>query len=66
MGNCDHQDAADLYEPLWIYCSRPSQAAPDVPKVRGPAAKEAALDMLRQLQTGEVKRENLGEEYSHF
>jgi hypothetical protein len=37
-----------------------------VPKVNGPAPKEAALDFLHQMQSGKLKRANLGEEFSVF
>ena len=40
--------------------------APAVPKIKGPAPKDVALDLLHQFQAGEVKRDALGEEYSHF
>jgi len=67
MSNCDHQDAGDLNDALvaLLLKSQPPAAA-DVPRVSGPTAKEAALDILHQLQSGEVKRDNLGEEYSHY
>jgi D-alanyl-D-alanine carboxypeptidase len=66
MGNCDHQDAGDIHEPLMDLLLRTEAPAPDVPKVRGPASKEAALDLLHQLQSGEIKREDLGKDYSHY
>lgn len=67
MSNCDHLDAGDMNDLLVdLLLKTQPPAAADVPKVSGPAAKEAAIDMLHQLQTGEVKRDNLGEEYSHY
>src|SRR5262245_974044 len=65
MANSEHQDASDLFGPLFDLLVT-AQSGEDVPKVKGPPAKDAALDLLRQLQAGEVKRENLGDEYSHF
>jgi CubicO group peptidase (beta-lactamase class C family) len=38
----------------------------DPPKVKGPSAKEAALTMLRQMQSGMIDRAGLGEEFSQF
>lgn len=67
MANAEHQDASDLNEPLVeLLLKAQEPPAPDVPKVRGPGPKEAAKDMLRQLQKGEVKRDQLGEDYSVF
>src|SRR5262245_52940447 len=67
MCNCDHLDAGGLYESIFdLLLKATPPAAADVPKVRGPIAKEAALDMLHQLQSGDVNRDNLGEEYSHY
>jgi hypothetical protein len=37
-----------------------------VPKVDGPPAREAALEVFRQLQRGEVDRKRLGEEFDWF
>jgi CubicO group peptidase (beta-lactamase class C family) len=37
-----------------------------VPKVSGPPAREAALAFFHELQTGNIKREHLGEEFSIF
>jgi hypothetical protein len=66
MSNADHQDAGAINRVLFQLLLRAQADAPDVPKVSGPAAKDAAVDLLRQLRAGEVKREALGEEYSHY
>lgn len=66
MANAEHLDAGDIYEALLELLLQAEAAAPDVPKVRGPGPKEAALDLLHQLQAGAVKRDNLGEEYSLY
>ena len=66
MSNGDHQDAGDIDQVLVDLLIKAESSAPDVPKIRGPRAKDAAIAMLQQLQSGEVKREELGEEYSHF
>jgi D-alanyl-D-alanine carboxypeptidase len=39
---------------------------PDVPKIAGPPAKEAALDFFHQMQAGELDRSRLGEEFSVY
>ena len=67
MANCEHEDASDIHDPLLaVLLKAQGPPAPDVPKVNGPGPKEAARDMLRQLQRGEIKRDSLGEEYSVF
>jgi CubicO group peptidase (beta-lactamase class C family) len=67
MSNCDHQDVSDVDEVLLnLLVKAQEPAATDVPKIKGPPAKEAAIEMMRQLQAGEVKRENLGEDYSVY
>jgi D-alanyl-D-alanine carboxypeptidase len=38
----------------------------DAPAIAGPPAQDAALDMLRQIRSGEVNRAQLGDEYSAF
>ena len=67
MTNSEFMDAADVHEPLIDLLVRAqAPAGPDVPKIKGLSAKDAALDMLRQLQRGEIKRNGLGEDYSEF
>lgn len=66
MSNGEHQDAGDIDQILVDLLIKAQVAAPDVPKISGPSAKDGAVAFLRQLQAGEVKREELGEEYSHF
>jgi CubicO group peptidase (beta-lactamase class C family) len=39
---------------------------PDVPHVDGPPAREAALNFLHQMQSGQLAREKLGEEFSAY
>jgi CubicO group peptidase (beta-lactamase class C family) len=67
MSNCEHQDLGEVNEVILdlLLKAQPAET-PDVPKIKGPAAKEAALDLLHQLQKGEVKREALGEDYSVY
>lgn len=67
MANCEHRDAGDVFDPLLdLLIKTEAQPDNDVPKVNGPGPKEAALDMLRQLQTGQIRRDALGAEYSAF
>jgi CubicO group peptidase (beta-lactamase class C family) len=67
MTNCEHLDAGGLYqELLTLFLKAESGEVTPVPKVKGPEAKEAALDLLHQLQSGDVKRDNLGEEFDLF
>ena len=40
--------------------------AANAPKIAGPPAREAALDMLRQIRSGTVDRSMLGAEYNAF
>jgi D-alanyl-D-alanine carboxypeptidase len=67
MTNCDHLDAAALNtELVGILQKALAPAAPPIPKVDGPEPKVAALKLLHEMQTGEIKRDRLGEEFSHF
>ena len=43
-----------------------SEVQPDVPKVAGPLAREAALEFFHQMQAGELDRARLGEEFSVY
>ncbi len=67
MSNAEHQDASDIDNVLLALMLKAQEPpSPDVPKIAGLSAKDAAIDLLRQLQAGEVKRDILGEEYSVF
>ena len=67
MSNAEHQDASDIYNVLLALMLKAQEPpSPDVPKIAGPSAKDAAIDLFHQLQAGEVKRDNLGEEYNVF
>jgi D-alanyl-D-alanine carboxypeptidase len=67
MANSEHQDASDVHDPLVDLLLKVQEPPrPDVPKISGPKAKEAAIDMLGQLQKGEIKREGLGEDFSLY
>ena len=67
MTNGEHLDAGSLNRTLvTLLLEAEAGGAPAVPTIKGPAPKEVALDLLHQLQAGEVKRDALGEEFSHF
>jgi CubicO group peptidase (beta-lactamase class C family) len=42
------------------------EMTPDVPKVNGSSAKNAALDFFHAMQTGKIDRSRLGEEFSIY
>ncbi|HJZ91840.1 MAG TPA: serine hydrolase domain-containing protein [Gemmataceae bacterium] len=65
MTNCEHLDAGAIPREIMGLLLK-AQDEGSVPKVSGPAPKEAALDLLHQFQAGEVKRAALGEEFSHY
>jgi CubicO group peptidase (beta-lactamase class C family) len=67
MANSEHQDAGDIHEPLLELLMKAQEPpAPDVPAIKGPPARAAALDMLRELQSGSIRRDALGEDFSLF
>lgn len=67
MTNTEFKDAGDLHEPLFDLLLRAqTPAGPDVPAIKGPPAKVAALDLFRELQSGKVSRDFLGEDYNEF
>ena len=66
MSNCDHLDDGAINTELVNLLVKSLATEPEVPKIKGPAAKDAALDFLHQMQNGEIKRDNLGEEFSIF
>jgi len=66
MTNCEHLDAGGIQRELVGLLLKAHAGESDIPKVIGPAPKEAALELLHQFQAGEVKRAGLGEEFNHF
>jgi D-alanyl-D-alanine carboxypeptidase len=67
MTNAEQEDAGELFEPLLALLLQALEPpAPDVPKIKGSPAKVAALDLFRELQSGKITRESLGEDYSTF
>lgn len=66
MTNCDHLDAGAVNTEIITRLFKAQADELEIPKIKGPAPKEVALDFLHQMQSGNIKRENLGEEFSHF
>jgi CubicO group peptidase (beta-lactamase class C family) len=68
LSNCEHLDAGAIHSAILNLQIKGQKApdAPEVPKIHGPAPKDAALDFLHQMQAGRVKRDQLGEEFSVF
>lgn len=67
MANDERQDASDVFEPLLeLLLKAQEPPKPDVPAIKGPPAKVAALDLFRELQSGKVNRDCLGEDYSLY
>jgi D-alanyl-D-alanine carboxypeptidase len=65
MTNCDHLNLKALNEVLLTLLLKAEEVS-EVPTIRGPGAKETALALLHQLQSGKVERANLGEDFSLF
>lgn len=68
LTNCEHLDPASLHRTILtlLLKDQTDKEAPEVPKVRGPSAKEVALDFFHQMQAGKVDRGKLGEEFSIY
>jgi hypothetical protein len=64
LTNDDFVDATSLQADLLDLLLRDGVSEP--PKVKGPPAKEAALAMFRQMQSGMIDRAGLGEDFSQF
>jgi CubicO group peptidase (beta-lactamase class C family) len=65
--NDEHVDTAPLHTELLTLLLR-DQAKQDkaVPKVRGPSAKDTAVELLRQMQAGTVERNRLGADFNEY
>jgi CubicO group peptidase (beta-lactamase class C family) len=68
LTNSEHLDPAALHRTVLnlLLKHQTEKEAPEVPKVKGPAPKEVALDFLHQMQAGTVDRDKLGEEFSLY
>jgi CubicO group peptidase (beta-lactamase class C family) len=67
LTNDEHVDTAPLHTEL-VGLLLKDQVKQDkgVPKVQGPSAKDAALDLFRQLQAGKVERDRLGADFNEY
>jgi D-alanyl-D-alanine carboxypeptidase len=68
LSNCEHLDASPIHATILKLLIEDQKApgAPEVPSIHGPSPKDTALDFLHQMQAGQVKLEQLGEEFSVF
>ncbi len=66
MTNCDHLDAGALNTELVALLLKSDVETPQIPIVKGPKPKQAALEFFHQMQSGDLKREVLGEEFNIF
>jgi D-alanyl-D-alanine carboxypeptidase len=68
LTNNEHLPADSLHSTILrlLLEDEKKQGPSNVPKVSGPAPKEAALDFLHQMQAGKIDRGKLGEEFGLF
>jgi len=68
LTNSEHLDPGSLHRTILtlLLKHQTDREAPEVPKVRGPSAKDVALDFFHQMQAGKVDRSKLGEEFSIY
>jgi D-alanyl-D-alanine carboxypeptidase len=68
LSNCEHLDAGPIHSTIMKLLIKDQKApeAPELPRIHGPAPQDAALDFLHQMQAGQLKRDQLGEEFSVF
>jgi CubicO group peptidase (beta-lactamase class C family) len=66
MANCDHLDTGSLNNELVALLLKSQEETPQIPTVKGPKPKEAALEFFHQMQAGDIKRDALGEEFNIF
>ncbi|HZV07401.1 MAG TPA: serine hydrolase domain-containing protein [Gemmataceae bacterium] len=68
LTNSEHLDPGALHQTILslLLKDQTDKEAPEVPKVHGPSAKDAALDFFHQMQAGKVDRGKLSEEFSIY
>ena len=67
FANAEHLDSGALArELLALVLKGPNDGDAGIPKVDGPAAQDAARELLRQMRDGRVDRGQLGEEFSLY
>ncbi len=68
LTNSEHLDPGSLHRTILtlLLKDQTDKEAPEVPKVRGPSAKDVAVDFFHQMQAGRLDRSRLGEEFSIY
>jgi len=66
MANSEDARVEVLHDQLLTLLLKTQTSVPSVPKIAGPIAREAVIEIFNQLQTGQIRRENLGDEYNVF
>jgi D-alanyl-D-alanine carboxypeptidase len=68
LTNTEHLPADSLHSTILqlLLEDQKKHGPANVPKVNGPAPREAALDFLHQMQAGKLDRERLGDEFGLF
>jgi CubicO group peptidase (beta-lactamase class C family) len=66
LTNGDFVEGTGLQADILALLLKDQGAAAEVPKVQGPPAKDAALELLHAMQKGAIDRAKLGEEFSHY
>lgn len=67
LTNGDHVDAAAIHNELVaLLLKGPSGSDSDVPKVNGPAPQDAAQEIFRQMQKGDIDRTKLGRDFNEY
>ncbi len=68
LTNSEHLDPGSLHQTILalLLKDQSDKETAEIPKVRGPSAKEAALDFFHQMQAGKVDRNKLGEEFNIY
>jgi len=66
LANSENAEVSQLHTSILNLVVSDKAGGPDIPKVKGPPAKEAALDFLHQMQEGKINRDNVGEEFNIY
>ncbi len=68
LANTDHVSPSAIFTEILrlLLKDEAERDGPAVPKINGPAAKDAALEFLHQMQSGKVDRTKLGAEFSYY
>lgn len=63
LANAEHIDTSGMHRDIATLLIRDPIA---IPKIQGPTATQDAKNLIAQLQKGELKRDRLAEEFSHY